>query len=254
MRKSFFVLLCILCTTLFNHKTHAQKWLLGVKGGITVPNLRSPDDPGQLNSGYKSILGPEFGIIAERRFNKLFSIQSEIIYTSGGGVKSGVQRIKGSAIKDKFPAFNPPEFLYADFESRVKLTYIDLPIMAKFSFPIGLKTKLSVMGGGFIGYLTSARNYIKGTDRLYEDPQRTTPWQQYGGVIEADIDTDIIDECNQFNYGIQGGLGISRSLLGWELALNAGGNYGLAYLQKDEKYGKNQTGAVTITFAILKSF
>ena len=232
----------------------AQKWLVGAKAGINLPELRSPDDPGQLNKGYKSILGPHVGVTLERKFTKLFSIQTELNYSAGGAIRSGNQRFSSKPFKPFFAgSSNPmPPYLYAEFDNTVKLRYFDLPVMAKFSFPLGLKTRLSVMGGGFISYITYAHIIIKGESKIWADAEHT---QELVNTTSGYIDEDIIDYTNRLNYGISGGLSISRSFLGWELSLTGSGLYGFVNLQKDtERHGKSKTGAAIVALGVARKF
>jgi hypothetical protein len=235
-------------------KSNSQTVLVGVKGGITIPELRSPDDPGQLNSGYKSIAGPHVGFVLERKLNKLFSLQAEFNYSVGGAVRSGNQRIKGSMFNEynqvAYPGQPTPQYLYANFQNTVKLKYFDVPLLAKFSFPIGLNSRISLMGGGFVSYLTYAHVLATGKGKIYRDAEHTDPY--INQEFELNADENILDQCNRFNYGISGGLSVSKSFLGWELSLTGSGMYGFADLQKDERYGKNKTGAAVIALGLAK--
>lgn len=234
----------------------AQIWAVGVKSGLTIPNLRSPDDPGTLNSGYHSILGFEGGLVVERQLSEKLAIQAELLYTTAGGLRDGTQRLKGTAFKEihnfAFPGTPLPDYLYASFESKVVLKYLHFPVMLKYRVPLFNDFNVEVMGGPFVSNLLSAKNFIKGQGKIYRDPQLTNEYLPV--VITVDADSTITPLCNDFNYGIQGALAISYRLENWEFSLMGGGNYGLGYLQRDEKFGKNQTGAVTSSFAIIRRF
>src|ERR1700743_478050 len=70
----------------------AQNFALGVRAGISVPNLSaggSNENP--LNTGYTSRLGPNAGLFAEFKFSDLFSLQPMVEYSSQGGKKDGFQ-------------------------------------------------------------------------------------------------------------------------------------------------------------------
>ena len=70
--------------------TQAQNFSLGVKGGISIPNLTSGgSNETPLNTGYSSRLGPDFSIFGDFKFSNLFSIQPQIEYSSQGGKKDG---------------------------------------------------------------------------------------------------------------------------------------------------------------------
>lgn len=245
----FLLICCAQCAT-------AQpRWAVGIKSGATIPNLRSPDDPGSLNSGYHSILGFEGGLVAELRLNHRISIQAEFVYTTAGGLRDGTQRLKGTAFKEVHNIVYPnealPDYLYASFESKVVLKYLHLPVMLKYKVPLTNNFSIQFMGGPFVSNLRSARNFIKGEGKVYRDPALQNEY--VSAIITVDGDSTITPLCNDFNYGIQGALAVSYKFGEWDFLVMGGGNYGLYYLQRDDKFGRNQTGAVTASLAILRT-
>src|ERR1700753_2921399 len=94
-----------------------QNVALGVRGGISIPNLSaggSNETP--LNTGYSSRLGPDFGITGEFKISNLFSIQPGIEYSSQGGKKDGLQAFTTPAeVAAEFPAGEAPQYLYANY-------------------------------------------------------------------------------------------------------------------------------------------
>jgi len=82
----FFVLL------LSSYSAYAQRNIaLGLKGGLSIPNLRSGDSDNEWNKNYTSRRGPYFGIMAEFDFSSYFSLQTEVNYAAQGGKRSGIQ-------------------------------------------------------------------------------------------------------------------------------------------------------------------
>ncbi|PVD50722.1 hypothetical protein DC498_18305 [Terrimonas sp.] len=71
----------------------AQKTSIGIRGGLTIPNLSSGSgaDVNPLNEGYSSRLGAGFGIFADFKISKLFSLQPMLEYSQQGGKKNGFQ-------------------------------------------------------------------------------------------------------------------------------------------------------------------
>ena len=82
---------CLLCVVLIlsNTSSSAQDIAIGIRGGISIPNLTaSGSEQNPLNTGYSSRLGPEFGLFAEFKISELFSLQPMIEYSSQGGKKT----------------------------------------------------------------------------------------------------------------------------------------------------------------------
>jgi hypothetical protein len=225
-------------------RVRAQSSLyLGVKGGISIPNLSAGGD-NPVSKGYASILGPYFGVFAERDLSKRFSLQVELNYDAQGGKKNGVQAIPSSQFVQYFPpGYVPPPYFYATFSSTARLNYLELPILVKYHVPIGKDWKFTVNLGPYMGYVLHAKDVTKDTSTIYFDPQKTQPLpvgpQDFGGT------QDLTDQVHRFNFGIQGGIGLEYACGHGRWYLNVGGNYGLLNIQKYAEDGKNNTGAAT---------
>ena len=227
------VLLCCM-------QVDAQQIDLGVRGGISIPNLSaggSEENP--LNTGYSSRQGPDFGIFGEYHLSHLFSIEAMISYSSQGGKKEGMQA---------FPSGQPapaPTYLYADFKSQAKLNYLMVPILAKFGWNLGSASplRLYVDAGPFFGFLVSAKQVTSGSSVIYADEggtQQVTPQPQ-----SFDKTTDIKDQLNTFNFGVSGNVGLAYIFGRSQVFIEGGGNYGFLNIQKGTANGKNNTGAAT---------
>ena len=224
---------------LFGTTAYAQQIDLGVRGGISIPNLTaggSEENP--LNKGYSSRQGPDFGILGEYHVNKLFSIEAMISYSSQGGKKNGLQA---------FPSMAPPPnptYLYADFKSQAKLNYLMVPILAKFGWNLGPTSplRLYVDAGPFFGFLLSAKQDISGgTTTIFLDEKGTQP----AGQQNFDRTVDIKDQLNTFNFGVSGNVGLAYLFGRNQVFVEGGGNYGFLNIQKGSANGKNNTGAAT---------
>src|ERR1700744_4380962 len=78
----------------FSFAAKAQNVSIGIRGGISIPNLSaggSEENP--LNSGYSSRQGPDFGLFADFKVSGLFSIEPMVQYSSQGGKKDGFQAL-----------------------------------------------------------------------------------------------------------------------------------------------------------------
>lgn len=240
----------LLACILFYGMTSAQTFRLGVKGGVSIPNLKSSSS-NPVSRGWSSIQGPYFGIVAEYKISNLLYMQSEINYASQGGKKSGLQAISSKPYTSFFPPdVDVPKYFYAVFSNKVHLNYLELPILLKLEYPVSDKIGIFINGGPYFGYLISAKNISSGNSNVYFDEQLTQP------ALPASADfgatTNVINDINRFNVGIQGGLGISLLLRNEsKFFLTAGGNYGFKPIQKDKANGQSNTGAATIILGYL---
>ncbi|MBS0029178.1 porin family protein [Chitinophaga sp. 22321] len=230
---------------LFSTTAYAQQIDLGVRGGISIPNLTaggSEENP--LNKGYSSRQGPDFGIFGEYHISKLFSIEAMISYSSQGGKKDGFQAFPPTPEQK---AQLPPgtTYLYADFKSEAKLNYLMVPILAKFGWNLGPTSplRLYVDAGPFFGFLVGAKQIVRGTSLLYMDEGRTQ--QLPVPAQKLDNDVDIKDQLNTFNFGVSGNVGLAYLFGRNQVFVEGGGNYGFLNIQKGSANGKNQTGAAT---------
>jgi len=226
----------------------AQKNYLGIKAGISIPNLSangSQQNP--VNTGYSSRLGPDFAVFFETAITKTFSFMPSIEYSSQGGKKDGFQAF---ATPDAYSAFFPPgqvpPYLYADFNSEAKMNYLMLDALAKFSWPLGSKSPCSIYldAGPFAALLISAHQVTSGSSEIYSDPQKQQP-PFPGGPQSFDNKQDIKSDLHKGNFGVEGDLGIAYDFKSGRIFLEGGANYGFLNIQKGTENGKNQTGAAT---------
>ncbi|MBS1532255.1 MAG: hypothetical protein JSU01_18280, partial [Bacteroidetes bacterium] len=98
-------------------KTYAQDVALGLRAGISIPNLTAgAGNQNPLNTGYSSRLGPEIAAFAEFKFSGLFSLEPMIEYSSQGGKKNGLQAFTTpDEVKAMFPEGQAPTYLYANY-------------------------------------------------------------------------------------------------------------------------------------------
>lgn len=225
----------------------------GVFGGISIPNLSasgSANNP--LNTGYSSRLGPDFGIISETHFTKLFSMESRIEYSAQGGKKDGMQAFPTTAQMAGYfqsQGMQTPTYLYANFKSEARLNYLRLPFLAKLGWDLGQQGhfRFSVAAGPFVAFLLSAKQVTSGNSEIYVDPagQQALPV----GSQSFDQTQNIRDQLHKANFGVDGNIGLAY-LFGNKLVnkifIEAGGNYGFINIQKGSDDGKNNTGAATL--------
>ena len=248
MKKPIFYLSLVGLLMLYVN-AHAQDVAIGVRGGISIPNLSAGgSEQNPLNTGYSSRSGPDAGIFAEFKVSDLFSLEPMVQYSSQGGKKDGLQAVPG----DQFAAYfaethqPTPTYLYANYQSQAKLNYLMVPVLAKFGWKLAKSSpwRFYIDAGPFAGFLLNAHQVTSGTSNVYTDPAGTQslqgfPAQNFGG------NSDIKNQLNTFNLGIEGNLGFAYKIGSGSIFIEGGGNYGFLNIQKGTANGKNNTGAAT---------
>jgi hypothetical protein len=242
MKKSTFYLL-LAGSLLLGFSAGAQSFVLGVRGGISIPNLTAGSgNQNPLNTGYSSRLGPDAGIFAEFKFSDLFSLQPMVEYSSQGGKKDGMQAFTPpDALSSMFPPGQAPQYVYANYNSEAKLNYLMVPILAKFGWNFSNSPlRIYVDAGPFVGFLLSAHQVTSGQSPLYTDPsgqQPLSPSQSFNN------NENIKDQLHTTNLGLEGNIGLNYRLGLSNVFIEGGGNYGFLNIQKGTANGKNNTGA-----------
>jgi Outer membrane protein beta-barrel domain len=227
--------------------SQAQKMAIGVKGGISIPNLSSSgSDQNPLNSGYSSRLGPEFGIFGDYKMSELFSLEAMIEYSSQGGKKNGLQAFPfPQNFSGMFPPDEAPTYLYANFSSEAKMNYLMIPILAKFGHQFNNSPwRVYIDAGPFVGFLLSAKQVTTGTSEIFIDPAGQQPLPI--GTQPFDNTQNIKDQLHNANFGVEGNIGLNYGIGKNNIFFEAGGNYGFVNIQKGTANGKNNTGAATL--------
>ena len=139
--------------------------------------------------------------------------------------------------------------LYANFKNVAIMNYLEIPLLAKYSFKV-LKTHLLYIDAGpNFGYLLNAKTKTSGMSQIFTDPQGT-PLTVGGQPIPAQdfkSETDIRNDLKKVNIGITGGAGISRKFGPGEVILDLRGSFGFTNVQKDPVNGKNNTGCLVFS-------
>ncbi|MEO9146302.1 MAG: outer membrane beta-barrel protein [Ginsengibacter sp.] len=246
MKKKFSLPL-LAVAILFSSISDAQTFSLGVRSGLSIPNLTagSGSETNPLNTGYKSRLGPDEAIFGEYHLSSLFSLEAMIEFSSQGGKKTGLQA---------FP--NPqgmPTYLYADFKSVAKFNYLLVPVLAKFGWKLSSHSPIRVYfgAGPFAGFLLSAHQITSGSSATFLDPQGTTP---IAPSSSFDRNTDIKDQLNTLNFGVSGNVGFAYNFAKSNIFIEGGGNYGFRDIQKGTANGKNRVGAGTVALGYAYTF
>ena len=248
MKKSLFYL-SILGLLMVYFNANAQDVSIGVRGGISIPNLTAGgSEQNPLNTGYSSRQGPDFGLYGEFRISELFSIEPMLEYSSQGGKKDGLQAFPTPAeIKGAYEEMGQtaPTYLYANYNSEAKLNYLMLPVLAKFGWNFHKSPfRIYVDAGPFLGLLVSAHQVTSGTSQFYADAGGTQPLTEFG-TNNFDGDQNIKPQLNTVNFGVEGNVGLAYRIKRSSIFIEGGGNYGFLNIQKGTANGKNNTGAAT---------
>ena len=254
MKKVFIgVIILFFCITVAT----AQSISVGVRGGISIPNLKagySRTNP--VNTGYSSILGPDAGVFAEIKISDVFSVQPMLEYSSQGGKKNGLQAFptpaEAAIYFNSIGEHNPP-YLYANFKNKIQLNYLMLPVLAKFGFSFNNPAlRLYADAGPFAGLLLKAKDITSGSSEIYTDAAGQMPLPL--GVFPLNGDMNVKDSLNKWNAGIEGNIGLQYQFGQSNIFIEGGGNYGLKNIQKGAANGKNNTGAATVTIGYSYAF
>jgi hypothetical protein len=247
MNKKNLVLCLSVALLSLSQASFAQKNILvGVQGGLSVATLTGGTSGDPLSNGWSSRLGADFGFTATVKVKGNFSVQVELNYSEQGGKKNGAQAVPQSY----FPITQPadfPQIIYANLDNTNKIGYAQIPILAKFSWPLGAGLHLFVDGGPYVALLANAKNVANGTTQFFYDAKEAqiiplTNGQSY----LIDVNQDIRGEIRHVNVGVQAGVGLQKKFYVGYLTLTAGGNYGFIPIYRTNTYGQNNTAAGTI--------
>jgi len=232
--------LCVIITSCIS----AQNVSIGVRGGLTIPNLTGGGGT-PLSEGYSTRAASGFGVFAEFRISKLFSIQPMLEYSQEGAKKNGMQAFPLTEEQSEEFGDQAPQYLYANYKSIAKLNYLMLPVLTKFGWDLGQQSRwrIYIDAGPYAALLLNAHDIQKGgVQTVYMDKDGKQP------VAQANFDTteNIKDHIHKGNFGIEGNAGIAYRFKRSTFFLEGGGNYGLLNIQKYAEDGKNHSGAATI--------
>lgn len=147
---------------------YAQKVRWGAKAGYNLSNLESENRDVDYLSGF------HVGGTSEFRITPKIALEAELLYSQEGG-------------KYSFEINDPSISLRAT--EKVKLGYLNFPIMAKYYLIDGF----SVQAGPQIGYLLSGKSDY--TSSVTFD----------GSTVDESGSRDIKDDLKSFSYGINFG-------------------------------------------------
>lgn len=218
---------------------------LGVKGGLSLPSLSDNSDNIYARD-FKSYVSYEAGIFAEFGLMENISLQTEFNYTVKGGERNGFQPVPATNLP---PGVVPQGVvLYAEYDNKSALQYLEIPILAKYTF--GEEWRFFANAGPYFGILIGAEQRTGGLSRLYADPTGIVPIDlppEFGGQnpLPFDAETDIKDDIKNFNIGAIFGVGVSRNVSDKSsLFFEVRGSYGFIKIQENSQFGESRIGSV----------
>jgi hypothetical protein len=260
---------------------YSQAINIGVRGGLTIPNIVAGGD-NPLSQGYSSRIAGGGGLLAELEFNNTFALRLGVEYSGQGGKRDGVQAMSsnqlitdmtsrmGVPITEEVSAIlaqvvTSPVF-YADVKNTAKFDYLMIPLSAQAGKNINDGPwRVYVNAGPFVSFLLRGEQISKGQSKLYLTADKSqTFWSQTPPILQATIkaflpefaevmengtefeSSVITKELNSVNVGAQGNVGLSYQYNRHKFFIEAGGNYGFRRIQKDESNGSNHIGAATV--------
>lgn len=136
MKKNILSALVVMAFSFANAQGTGSRF--GIKGGVNFPNSSSDFHENETLIGY------QVGIFSEIKTDEKFGIQPELLYSTHG-------------VKNKFVSDG------IAYDNEVKLSYLNLPILAKYFIVQGL----SVQAGPQVGFLMKAEeNGVNITDHV----------------------------------------------------------------------------------------
>ena len=246
MRKTIFYFLMIGCVFSIQ-KGRAQDISVGIKGGISIPNLTSGGTNNPVNSGYSSTLGPDAALFGEYHFSDRLSVELSAEFSYQGGKKNGKQALPVTPqIASFFPPGQAPPYLYANFDAKAEFHYLLVPVLAKYGFDLdaGGKWRFYVDAGPFVGFLLSAKSITKGSSNVYADAAETTPITS--APVSFDTTTDVKSDLKSTNFGVAANIGLAYQFGPHRIFFEGGGNYGFIPVQKNKADGQNNAGAAVV--------
>jgi Outer membrane protein beta-barrel domain len=245
MKKLSAIFLFLGCLTLISsaqksNLTNDSKYSIGLFGGLNLPRL-SGGNGNELSRDYTSRSGEAFGLTSSLYLGSNFSLSLDLMYSSEGGKRNGVQAFDASSVNPLVPAGT---YFYAKFDNASILNYFEMPVLVKYSFPVSRYEKFFVDFGPYIGFLSNAKQKTSGSSYIYADRAETQQVAQ--DAVSFNANTDITSSINSVNFGLTGGGGFSQRVNSGEVFIDVRGAYGLLVIQKDKANGSSHSGNLLI--------
>ena len=213
-----------------------SKFTLGIFGGLNIPRLDGGKG-NELSRDYTSRAGEAFGLTSSLGIGSKFSLCINLMYSSEGGKRNGIQAFDASSLIPQMPVGT---YLYASFDNESVLNYLEVPVMLRYSIPLSKSQKVYANFGTYIGYLLNATQKTSGSSPIYADRGETMVFVKE--PMPFDASTDITSSINKINVGLTGGVGLFQKAGSGDLFLDVRAAYGMMVIQKDPNNGSSHSG------------
>lgn len=222
------LLLTILCTA-----SASAQWSIGVDGGVSFNTLqtgRSYD----YDRNYDSKTGFNVGIPVRYDFNDWFGLQTEV----------SVMQKNYSMHRSSIYRFN--EYNYTN-------TFMNIPVMARFSFG-GRNLRGYMLVGGYVGGWL--KSHVKGAQIQYFYNPETI--EELFGKYKFDEDVKFDSRRdNRFDGGLVAGIGLQYSITP-KIGVFVDGRYYYALSDLQKNYMKGRQGrynnTITVSLGVMYTF
>jgi hypothetical protein len=268
---------------LFSLCGYAQTVSVGIRGGLSIPNIVAGGD-NPLSKGYSSRIAEDGGLFAELGINNYVAFRLGVEYSGQGGKRNGIQAmpaeqmiagITAGAGSGNTPGMDVilgqlmssmPGIFYADVKNTADFDYLMIPLSVQVGTNASKRWRVYVNAGPFVSFLLHGKQTTKGVSKMYMDAGKSqTLWNNIPATMQPIIEnsvpalayvlqngtdfgsTEVITrDLNPVNAGIQGDIGLSYRHERHRIFIEVGGNYGFVNMQKDKSNGSNRIGAATV--------
>jgi len=244
---------------------------IGIKIGRSLGKLSNTTD-NIYTQDYESITGIDWGFLVELPVNDFFSVQAEINFLDRGGERNGLQPITADELSEQLNIFLPliglPPIsnenpLYATFDNKSILHYLEIPVLAKFGWGNNFRFYAEI--GPYLGILLDAKQETSGTSQFYFDGEATMPViipnpkgnPPFIELPEQSLDatTDTKDDLRTVNFGGIIGIGIIHKIgNNSEIFVDARSSYSFGRIQINDDFGQSHIGAVIFSLGYAYRF
>ena len=194
--------------------------VFGIKGGVNFARVSNLEEEEYLDFGTKH--GLIIGCFYRFDLGASFSIQPEAYFS-----------MKGTKAAGEDSAFGVPY----SYDFRIKLNYLEFPILLKYKFPASGKLKPSLFAGPYLGFNSSAKTYAR---------------VESMGVVETE-EEDVSEDVKNAEFGITVGASLDYDIGHSIIIIDVRYSFGLTRIQDDPDPGtpdaKNSVFSLMLGFA-----
>jgi len=193
--------------------------------------------------------GGAYGVTFTWNTGTHFAWRADLLYSSEGGQKNGMQALAGNSFNPQVPAGT---YFYANYNNESILDYLEIPVMAQYSFPLSKSSSLYIDFGPYAGFRLKATQKTSGSSIVYADaagkqPVSVNPQNGQPYAVPFDASTDITKQINPVNFGLTGGIGFTQNIAFGMIVLDVRGAYGLTSIQNNPVNGDNHIGNLLVS-------